>query len=61
MTGLIVIILSVFVLISLIIVKAPLMYWYYRLRKEMWHHWFIWKIERKLAKTSIEKEKLLLK
>ena len=57
MTELIVIILSVMVFITLIIVKVPLMHWYYRFRKEIWHRWLIWKIEKSMAKNNMKKEK----
>ena len=56
MTELGVIVISVLFFITLIVVKVPFMHWYYRFRKQIWHRWLIWKIERKLAKTSIEKE-----
>jgi len=59
MTYLVLILLSAMVLIALLIVKVPLMLWYRRFRRWIWHRWIIWKIERNLQKTSIETEKLL--
>ena len=47
------------VIVSLLVFRTPILYSVRKLRREFWHHWFIWKIERKLAKTSVEKEKTL--
>jgi hypothetical protein len=57
MTHLVFIPLSFIVFMILIIDKIPLLYWYKRLRIEIWHRWIIWKVERNLNNGSIESEK----
>ena len=54
-----IVLLSAIALFSLLMIKSPLIIWYSRFRRWIWHRWIIWKIERNLQKTSIETEKLL--
>ena len=53
----VVILTSVMVLIALIIVKVPLMHYYKKFRREIWHRWIIWKIDRNLHKTSLDNKR----
>ena len=53
----VVILASVLVSIAIINVKVPLVHYYKKFRREIWHRWIIWKIERDLPKTSIDKER----
>jgi hypothetical protein len=47
------------VVISLIIIKRPLMIWYRKIRMHVWHQYVIWKIDRKIQKTAIEDNVIL--
>jgi len=54
MLYLLIILLFSIALFALLKIRVPLMIWYTRLRRWIWHRWIIWKIERKLPKTSID-------
>jgi hypothetical protein len=51
-----IILLSAIVLVSLIIIKLPLTMWHRRIRMRIWHQFMIWKIERKMQKSSNTRE-----
>ena len=59
MSYLVIIFISTMVLIALLIAKRPIMQWYKGFRRWIWHRRLIWKIERKLTKTSIDPDKFL--
>ena len=52
MVNALIILFSVLILVALVIVKLPLMFWYKRFKMRIWHQFMIWKIERKLQKSS---------
>ena len=52
MVNALIILFSVLILAALVIVKLPLMFWYKRFKMQIWHQFIIWKIERKLQKSS---------
>ena len=57
MTYVVFVLLSCIVLLALFIIKAPYFLLYRKFRRWIWHRWIIWKIERNMAKTSIETKK----
>ena len=54
-----IILFSAIALVTLLIVKLPLMLWYRRFKMMIWHHFIIWKIEQRMQKASKIRENSL--